>query len=100
MDWMEDIRKKSARKNRLMFSRDSAFLEDLSLCIAQQSHRTLVLWALDLAKETVDRAARNPHLPRACQGTFHRRGYRPVPRGRSSLQRRTHPETRPGVSHL
>lgn len=55
MDWMEDIRKKSARKNRLMFSRDSAFLEDLSLCIAQQSHRTLVLWALDLAKETVDR---------------------------------------------
>lgn len=53
MNWLEEVQMRIKRKNQLLFSRDSLFLDDLNQLIKQQNHRTLVLWALELANEAV-----------------------------------------------
>lgn len=53
MDWTEEVYQKIKRKNEILFSKDSIFLQDLILLIQQQNHRTLALWAFDLADETI-----------------------------------------------
>lgn len=45
-----DVTAKFRRKNKILFSRDSECLQDLLQLIQKQSHRTLVMWALDCAK--------------------------------------------------
>lgn len=44
-----DVEQRFKRKNKLLFTHDSACLKQLILLIEQQSHRTLVMWALDCA---------------------------------------------------
>ena len=51
--WLDEVRGKIKRRNQILFSKDSILLEELSLLIKIQNRRTLVLWALDLAEETV-----------------------------------------------
>lgn len=46
----EDVEMKLNRKNRILFSRDSRCLQQLADLIQMQNHRTLVMWALDCAK--------------------------------------------------
>ena len=41
------------RKNQVLFSKNSACLQPLALMLADTDHRTAVLWALDLAAQTV-----------------------------------------------
>lgn len=53
MDWLEEVQEKVKRKNQVLFSKDSLLLQDLRLLVESQSRRGLVLWALDLAEETV-----------------------------------------------
>lgn len=53
MDWLDEVREKMKRKNQVLFSKDSLLLQDLRLLVEGQSRRGLVLWALDLAEETV-----------------------------------------------
>jgi hypothetical protein len=53
MNWLEEVQIRMKRKNQLLFSKDSLFLDDLNQLIKQQNHRTLVLWALELADEAV-----------------------------------------------
>ncbi len=53
MDWTDEVREKIRRKNQLLFDKRSSLLQGLAVQIGQQSHRTLVLWALDLSEETV-----------------------------------------------
>lgn len=48
-----DVKTKFRRKNKLLFSRDSECLEELSRLIQKQMHRTLVMWALDCAEITL-----------------------------------------------
>ncbi len=55
MDWMGEVTQKIARKNQILFSTQSVLLQDLSLLAQEQTRRTLVLWAFDLAEEAVDR---------------------------------------------
>lgn len=57
MDWFDEVRARDKRGNQVLFAKDSAFLEDLRSMIASQSHRALVLWALDLADESVTQLA-------------------------------------------
>lgn len=45
-----DVKAKYKRKNKLFFSRDSESLQELIQFIQIQTHRTLVMWALDCAK--------------------------------------------------
>lgn len=62
MEWLDEVRARDKRGNQVLFAKDSAFLEDLRNMIASQSHRALVLWALDLADESVTQfASRHPN---------------------------------------
>ena len=53
MDWLDEARIKLKRKNQVLFAKYSVFLQDLSLLFRDQSHKAMVLWALDLAAEPV-----------------------------------------------
>lgn len=57
MEWIEDVERKLKRKNMVLFSRDSLLLQELNSMIQQLSHQVLVLWAMELAQETVDSLA-------------------------------------------
>ena len=57
MDWLDQARIKLKRKNQVLFAKDAEFLQDLSLLFRDQSHKTMVLWALDLAAESVAKLA-------------------------------------------
>lgn len=62
MDWLDEVRARDKRGNQVLFAKDSVFLEDLRSMISSQSHRALVLWALDLADESVTQlASRHPN---------------------------------------
>lgn len=47
---IRSIESKYKKGNKLLFSRDSECLRDLIRLIEEQSHRTLVMWALDCAQ--------------------------------------------------
>ena len=53
MDWLDEVRTKLKRKNHVLFAKDAEFLQDLTMLFREQSHRTMALWALDLAAESV-----------------------------------------------
>lgn len=53
MDWFDEVKAKLNRKNQVLFSKDSIFLQDLEFLLRNQSHRVVVLWAFDCAEETV-----------------------------------------------
>ena len=53
MDWLDEVRAKLKRKNQVLFAKDAEFLQDLTTLFREQSHRVMVLWALDLAAESV-----------------------------------------------
>lgn len=53
MDWVDEVRAKLKRKNQVLFAKDAAFLRDLAMLFREQSHRTMVLWALDVAAVSV-----------------------------------------------
>lgn len=50
-----DVDSRIRKKNKILFSRDSQCLQDLIKLIERQKHRTLVMWALDCAKITLER---------------------------------------------
>ena len=53
MDWLDEVQSKLKLKNQVLFSKVAAFLQDLAMLLKEQSHRTMVLWVLDLAAESV-----------------------------------------------
>ena len=53
MDWLEEVQQKDKRKNQILFSKDCPLFDQLNLLLAQQNHRAVVLWALELAEEAV-----------------------------------------------
>jgi hypothetical protein len=64
-----DVEIKLKKKNKILFSRDSQFLQDLIKLIQLQNHRTIVMWALDCAKAPLEQfEAKYPdeHRPRTC----------------------------------
>lgn len=60
-DLFSDVEVKIKKKNRVLFSRESACLQELLRLIEVQKHRTLVLWALDCAKIPLEKLAE--HCP-------------------------------------
>lgn len=62
-----DVRRRYAKKNLLLFSHNSACLQELQDDMRRQNHRTLVLWAFDCAQDALNQLeARYPddHRPR------------------------------------
>lgn len=65
MDWMDQVLEKAKRKNQILFSKDSPLLHGLAQLLPRQDRRVLILWALDLAEETVQALEnRHPDEPR------------------------------------
>ena len=63
--WFTEVKAKAGRKNQILFSKDSLLLTDLCQLIAQANRRALILWALELAEETVrELAGKYPEDPR------------------------------------
>ncbi len=50
---LSDVEEKLKKGNKVLFSRDSACLQELDELMTLQKHRTLVLWAFDCAHETL-----------------------------------------------
>lgn len=64
-----DVEIKLKKRNKILFSRDSQCLQDLIKLIQLQKRRTLVMWALDCAKVTLEQfEAKYPDelRPRTC----------------------------------
>jgi hypothetical protein len=53
MNWLEEVRAKLKKGNNILFAQDCEFLQELTSLIQEQNHRTAVLWAFELADETV-----------------------------------------------
>ncbi|MBN2879554.1 MAG: hypothetical protein JXN65_07980 [Clostridia bacterium] len=53
-EWILAVRAKYARKNKILFDRQSECLQELLVLISQQRHRTLVMWALEWATKYAD----------------------------------------------
>ena len=63
MDWMEDVQRNWKRHNQILVSKDNPLLLSLEALLHGQSHRAMILWALELAEEIVQ--ALKTALPRA-----------------------------------
>lgn len=55
MEWIDEVNTKLKRRNQILFSKDSSLLQDLRFLIDNQNHRTIVLWAFELAAEAVEK---------------------------------------------
>ena len=53
MDWLDEVRIRLKKRNQVLFVKDMEYLQDLTMLFREQSHRLMVLWALDLAAESV-----------------------------------------------
>lgn len=53
MSWIDEVRAKLKKKNQVLFSRDTEFLQDLKQLFEEQNHRVLVLWSFDFAAESI-----------------------------------------------
>ena len=54
MDWVEEVQLRLKRKNQVLFSKQSDYLQELLLLFQGADHRATTLWALDFAAETVE----------------------------------------------
>lgn len=54
MDWHDEVRIRLQKKNQIPFAKDSAFLQEINSLLRIQNHRTVVLWAFDLAEESIE----------------------------------------------
>ena len=58
MDWLCEVRDRLKRGNQVLFTKDCGYLSGLTELIRGSDHRTLVLWALELAENSVDELER------------------------------------------
>ncbi len=55
MHWIDEVRIKAKKKNQVLFTKDSEYLQDLTMLFQNQNHRVMALWAFDLAAESIAR---------------------------------------------
>lgn len=53
MNWLDEVNVKLKRKNHILFSKDSEYLQDLTMLFREQNHRVTALWAFDFAAESI-----------------------------------------------
>ena len=51
--WLAEVSAKAKRRNQILFSKESLLLDNLRRLTDQANRRVLILWALELAEETV-----------------------------------------------
>lgn len=65
--WLAEVKAKAGRRNQILFTGDSLLLAELRELVAGANRKALILWALELAEETVrELESRYPgdHRPR------------------------------------
>ena len=58
MNWIDEVKGKYSRHNQVLFSKNTEYLQDLSLLFSQQEHRAITLWAFEFAEETIEKLKR------------------------------------------
>lgn len=53
MNWTDEVQQKLKRKNQVLFSKNSEYLQDLTELFSGRSHRVIALWAFDFANESI-----------------------------------------------
>ena len=53
MDWLDEVRIRLKKRNQVLFAKDMEYLQDVAILFREQNHKIMVLWALDLASESV-----------------------------------------------
>jgi hypothetical protein len=53
MDFIDEIKERIKKKNKILFSKNGIYLHDLQDLMDAQNHQTLVLWAFEFAEETI-----------------------------------------------
>lgn len=53
MSWHDEVSERIRRKNQVLFTKDSAYLQDLATLFRGLDHRAAALWAFDFAAESV-----------------------------------------------
>lgn len=51
--WLAEVKEKAGRRNQILFTGDCLLLAELRELVAGANRRALILWALELAEETV-----------------------------------------------
>ena len=55
MTWIDEVHIKLKRNNKVLFAKNSEYLQDLMSLFQEQEHRVMVLWAFDFAAETISK---------------------------------------------
>ena len=69
--WLAEVNAKAKRHNQILFSKESALLDDFRRLIGQVNRRALILWGLELAEETAQKLEEKypeDHRPREAVG--------------------------------
>lgn len=53
MNWIEEAAARLKKKNQILFTKGSEYMQDLILLFQSQSHRVISLWAFDFAEESI-----------------------------------------------
>lgn len=53
MEWFEEVKAKQKRKNKVLFSKESSCLQELSWLLTRQNRRVVVLWGMELVSQGV-----------------------------------------------
>ncbi len=53
MNWIDEASIKIKRKNQVLFSKDSEYMQDLIALFEAQNHRVMALWAFAFAAESI-----------------------------------------------
>ena len=53
MDGLDEVEERLKNKRQILFTKDSKYLQDLTGLFQSQDHRVMILWAFDLAAESV-----------------------------------------------
>lgn len=53
MNWLEEVNLKLKRNNQVLLTKDSQYLQDLTMLFKGQQHRVMALWAFDFAAESI-----------------------------------------------
>lgn len=53
MNWIDEVSVKLKKKNQILFSKNSEYMQDLIALFELQSHQIIALWAFDFASESI-----------------------------------------------
>ena len=53
MNWIDEVSAKLKKKNQVLFSKNSEYIQDLIILFEAQSHRVMALWAFYFSSESI-----------------------------------------------